>query len=394
MPDFINVISLFDGKSCGQIALERAGVQVGTYYSSEIDKKATFIANKNYPCTIQLGDVLNWKDWDIDWSSIDLLIGGSPCQGFSVAGNGLNFKHEKSKLFFVFLDILEHVKKENPGVVFLLENVKMRKDWADVITDFMGVTPIEINSALVSAQNRRRLYWTNLTGIKQPEDKGIKLKDVLQDSKGLAESIMCEGWHKWWDRNWQTRTAKRYSVLDPEKAICLLARHYANWDGNFVTLDLEKYFSETEEPLVFRARNRKKVYISEDDIKSARTFYETRTELGKAARKQARIEGKGDTTPRGPEHKKYVASVHEKANCVLATRSFLDCVIDNNKILRQLTPIECERLQNVPDNYTSGVSNSARYKMLGNGWTVDVIAHFFEDLEQQIKDRQLVKELL
>ena len=169
----MNVLSLFDGISCGQLALERTGLVVDKYFASEIDKYAIQITQKHFPDTIQLGDVTKWKEWNLP--KIDLLIGGSPCQGFSHAGAGLNFDDPRSKLFFDFVDILHHYKPQ----WFLLENVKMKKEWADIITGYLGVEPIEINSALVSAQNRKRLYWTNIQNVKQPEDKGILLKDIL-----------------------------------------------------------------------------------------------------------------------------------------------------------------------------------------------------------------------
>lgn len=133
------VLSLFDGISCGRIALERAGINVEKYYASEIDKYAIKVSQDNWNDIIQLGDINNWKQWDIDWSKIDLLIGGSPCQGFSFAGKQLNFNDERSKLFFTFVDILNHIKKLNPNVKFLLENVKMKKEWQDIITESLFV---------------------------------------------------------------------------------------------------------------------------------------------------------------------------------------------------------------------------------------------------------------
>lgn len=168
----MNVLSLFDGISCGQVALERAGISVGKYYASEVDKYAISITQKNYPDTIQFGDVTKWREWDIDWSTIDLIQGGSPCQGFSFAGKQLNFDDPRSKLFFVFADILDHARKHNPDVRFLLENVRMKQEYQDVISERLGVKPVMINSALVSAQNRVRLYWTNIGEIEQPEDRG------------------------------------------------------------------------------------------------------------------------------------------------------------------------------------------------------------------------------
>ena len=171
----INVLSLFDGMSCGQIALERAGIAVDNYYASEIDKYAIQITQKNYPGTVQLGNVTSWRDWNLPDN--DLIIGGSPCQGFSFAGKQLNFEDPRSKLFFEFVDVL---KKVNPKY-FLLENVKMKREYQDIISEYLGVEPVEINSSLVSAQNRVRLYWTNIPNVTQPEDKGINLTDILED---------------------------------------------------------------------------------------------------------------------------------------------------------------------------------------------------------------------
>jgi site-specific DNA-cytosine methylase len=167
--------------SCGQIALHRAGIEIDTYYSSEIDKFAIKVTQYNYPNTIQLGDVKELTFDKIDQlEKIDLLIGGSPCQGFSQSGKQLNFDDPRSKLFFEYVRILNYLKKKNPNLLFLLENVKMKKEWEDLITQYIGVKPIEINSALVSAQNRVRLYWTNISGIEQPKDEGINLDDILE----------------------------------------------------------------------------------------------------------------------------------------------------------------------------------------------------------------------
>jgi site-specific DNA-cytosine methylase len=178
----MNVLSLFDGISAGQLALKKANVKVDSYYSSEVDSFAISIANKNFPNTIQLGDVTKWRDWDIDFSKIDLVIGGSPCQGFSFAGKQLNFQDDRSKLFFEYVDILNCIKSSNPNVKFLLENVRMKQEYQDVISKFLNVGPIAINSSLVSAQNRLRYYWSNIENIEQPEDRDLKLKDVLVDN--------------------------------------------------------------------------------------------------------------------------------------------------------------------------------------------------------------------
>lgn len=176
----MNVLSLFDGISCGMIALQRSGIVIDNYYSSEIDNFAISISKMNYPNIKQLGNVIHWKDWEIDWKSIDLLIGGSPCQGFSSSGKELNFDDPRSKLFFEFSNILNHIKTLNPNVKFMLENVKMKKEWADVITKYLGVNYVEINSKYFSAQNRVRYYWCNFD-IPSYTDKGILLKDIVED---------------------------------------------------------------------------------------------------------------------------------------------------------------------------------------------------------------------
>lgn len=177
----MNILSLFDGVSCGQVALNRAGIKYDKYFASEIDKHAIKVTQHNWPDTIQLGDVTKWQEWNIDWSSIGLLLAGSPCQGFSFCGKQLSFDDPRSKLFFVFVDILRHIQSINPEVKFLLENVKMKKESESVISDMVRVEPIEINSALVSAQNRKRLYWTNISNVTQPVDKGILIENVIED---------------------------------------------------------------------------------------------------------------------------------------------------------------------------------------------------------------------
>ena len=202
----MNVLSLFDGISAGRLALQRAGLEVTKYYRSEIDKYASQVAMHHFPNDVQLGDVTKWREWDIDWSSIDLLIGGSPCQGFSFAGkqagtkanlNGveilvtdrqtyLKLKEQgaeflsQSHLFWEYVLILDHIKKHNPNVKFLLENVRMKKELLDMISNALGVKDVVINSSLVSAQNRHRHYWCNWD-VDQPDDKGILLRDIVVD---------------------------------------------------------------------------------------------------------------------------------------------------------------------------------------------------------------------
>jgi DNA (cytosine-5)-methyltransferase 3A len=181
----MNVLSLFDGISCGQIALNRAGIKYDNYFASEIDKHAIKVTQHNYPDTIQIGDVTKVKGEDLP--QIDLCIGGSPCQGFSFLGKQLNFDDPRSKLFFEFVRLLHEVKPR----YFLLENVVMKKEWQDVISNLLGVEPILINSALVSGQNRKRLYWTNIPNVEQPKDKGIKFADILESGYADREKSLC-----------------------------------------------------------------------------------------------------------------------------------------------------------------------------------------------------------
>ena len=173
----MNVLSLFDGMSCGQIALSRAGFKINKYYACEIDKWAIQITQANYPNTQQLGDVT--KVSALDLPSLDLVIGGSPCQGFSFAGKQLNFEDPRSKLFFEFVRLLKEARVKNPNVKFLLENVKMKKEYQDVISEYLGVEPIKVNSNLVSAQDRIRYYWTNIPGFTLPKSKGLTLDDIV-----------------------------------------------------------------------------------------------------------------------------------------------------------------------------------------------------------------------
>ena len=204
----MNVLSLFDGMSCGQIALQKAGIKVDQYYASEIDKYAIKVAKANYPDMIHLGDVTQVMSKSLP--KIDLLIGGSPCQGFSFAGKQLNFDDPRSKLFFEYIRLLNKLKPK----YFLLENVRMKQESQDIITRYMGVDPVEINSSLVSAQNRKRLYWTNIP-FDVPKDKNILLKDILEDG-----------------------------ITDRDKSHCLDANYFKG--GN-----LKSYFEKHRRQLVF-----------------------------------------------------------------------------------------------------------------------------------------------
>ena len=321
----MNVLSLFDGMSCGQIALEKLGIPVKNYFAAEIDKYAIQVAKSNYPDMIHLGDVKNIKtsgthlmdEFDCG-HKIDLLIGGSPCQGFSFAGKQLNFDDPRSQLFFEYVRLLKALKPK----YFLMENVKMKKESMDIITEYLGVEPIEINSNLVSAQNRKRLYWTNIPMNGLPKDKGIMLKDILEPVEQIDDvyyysdksiAYMERGNEKWQQAG--SRRADRYTQTpDTKKAFTITANFHKGVPYN--------YFDDV--------RDKSKCVRS-----GGRNSYDR----------------------------------HEWDS------------VDTNHI-RKLTVTECERLQTVPDGYTCGVSNTQRYKMLGNGWTVDVIKHIFEGLKE------------
>lgn len=189
------VLSLFGGMECGRIALDKMGIVPDKYYSSEIDKHAIAEVSINYPDVVHLGDINNWINWEIPWHDIDLVIGGSPCQGFSLAGKGLAFDDPRSKLFFIYVDILNHIKTMKKIVYgtepwFMLENVKMKSEYLKVIDDFLGVSGVFINSSLVSAQNRQRYYWCNWE-VNEPADTGVVLSDVLEDGYVDRDKAYC-----------------------------------------------------------------------------------------------------------------------------------------------------------------------------------------------------------
>lgn len=389
----MNILSLFDGISCGMVALERAGIKVDKYYSSEVDKYAIAISEKNYKKSIvRLGDVTKWKDWDIDWSSIDLLIGGSPCQGFSFVGKQLNFEDERSKLFFEYVEILKHIKEQNPKVFFLLENVRMKKEYRDVITRFLKVEPILINSSLVSAQDRKRLYWTNIKGVEQPLDRGILLKDIVHEYTDF-KYMLTDRQSEWLKDHGQFQLDKVYSSIDSEKAITMTARQYANWNGNFKFEELNRYIEPFDKTLqiIEKEVEKGKVGYFNTDSQGNRIYYihdKSVTLCGAAGGKGAKtgLYLFGCITPDRVEKRQNGQRFSEGNKFYTLTAQDKHGVLIEGYI-RKLTPIECERLQTLPDGYTEAeikgksVSDNQRYKMLGNGWTVDVIAHIFRYLE-------------
>lgn len=321
----MNILSLFDGISCGRLALQRAGIPVGKYYASEIDKYAIKVAMANFPDTIQLGDVSK-IDFGQFTGKIDLLIGGSPCQDLSISGKRAGLKGERSGLFYKFVEALNVIKPK----YFLLENnVGMPKEAYEEISRLMGCYPVEINSALVSAQNRRRYYWTNIrlkqvllfglphSDIPQPEDKEIMLQDILENR-----------------------------VPYQKKSDCLTASYIG-------------------------------AIFPHDFFRHQRTQVAVPIRIG--------YYGNGGQGQR-------IYSVKAKSVCLNAngggqgakTGLYKIDLLDGDYTIRMLTPLECERLQTLPDNYTDkGISRTQRYRCIGNGWTVDVIAHIFKFIDKE-----------
>ena len=292
----MKVLSLFDGISCGMVALERAGIPVDAYYASEIDKNAIAISQKNYPNIIRLGDVTKWREWDIPWAEIDLLIGGSPCQSLSITQSktrqGLN---GKSKLFFEFVDILNYIKKYSPNVKFLFENVSsMSKESKQAIEECLGVELVYQNSNAFSAQDRGRVYGTNFPFKPVLNPSNILLKDVLENDVDEKYFYNC-----------------KFDFLGFDKTVC--ATLHIN--GHDILKRVNSPFAKCQ----------------------------TLT-----------------TCSGGNTQKK---------------------VLDNGRP-RKLTPLEYERLQTLPDGYTDGFADNHRYNTIGNGWTVDVIAHILKGLKE------------
>lgn len=295
----MNILSLFDGISCGHIALDRAGIKVDNYYAAEIKDIAIKVTQSNYPDTIQLGDVTKIKSEDLP--KIDILIGGSPCQNFSSAN--LNYRDglegEKSSLFYQYLRLLKELKPK----YFLLENVKMKKDQQEAISQFLGVEPIAINSSLVSAQSRPRLYWTNIPNVVAPVDKGIMLNDILDEG---------------------------YSPL--EKSRCLLVS-----DSRPLRTPIKMYHRSTLgfTTLIFKSR---------EHYEQCKDYYDT--------------------------HFRGMA-----AKDIVCTAPIFDGVRYPNKAER-------EKLQTMPEGYCKLLTEKEAADVLGDGWTVDVLAHIFSFIKE------------
>jgi DNA (cytosine-5)-methyltransferase 3A len=472
----INVLSLFDGMSCGQQALERVGIKVNNYFASEIDKFAIQVTMANYPNTIQLGSVLDVDGYKLP--KIDLLMGGSPCQSFSFAGKrkGMSTKCEteiltlehylqlkaegyefegQSYLFWEFMRLLNEVKPK----YFLLENVEMGEKWEKVLSKAIGVNGIHINSALVSAQNRKRIFWTNIgmqpmglfgypeSIIQQPKDKGILLKDILESEVDEKYFLSEKAINKYLK---STANENMLTTDNKDKSGCLIAGYYKTpFDGTYVRdkqftgLDLNAKSRTIRNGGSATATNKHNwdLIVHNTMPRSSTTGKGGTGHLSRSDGKtycldtgntnaveivamRGRTENKGQDWHNSNHIQKLESRNDGKTNSITGvakdnlvrqvkqisnnnksnggTQPYQqDRIYDINGIspalqaqlpkgstmintsrIRRLTPIECERLQTVADNYTAHVSDSQRYRMLGNGWTIDVICHILSYIKQ------------
>jgi DNA (cytosine-5)-methyltransferase 3A len=443
----LNVLSLFDGMSCGQQALERVGIKVNKYFASEIDKFAIQVTMANYPNTIQLGSVLDVDGYKLP--KIDLLIGGSPCQSFSFAGKrkGMSTKCEteiltlehylqlksegyefegQSYLFWEYMRILNEVKPK----YFLLENVEMGEKWEKILSKAIGVNGIHINSALVSAQNRKRIYWTNIgmvpsglfgypeSIIQQPKDKGILLKDILQDNPNAKYYISSK-----MEEHLKSRDSVKIKKGENKSgAITTNGEGKQGNNSTFICQEIEEKYFLSEKTIATITKHGNKIINEKDNPKQSCTIHANYFKMGGRDQQyivhnlmpRSSTTGKGGTGPLSRndgktycldtgntnaveirEVKQINPSLESRGKQPFQQNRVYDIKginpslttlwngsnLINTSRIRKLTPIECERLQTVADNYTAHVSDSQRYKMLGNGWTIDVICHIFKYLK-------------
>lgn len=330
----MKVLSLFDGISSGYISLMRANIKIDRYVSFEINKNSIKVSENNFRNrNIEyFGDINDWEKYNFRENDFDLIIGGSPCQGFSFAGKQLNFNDSRSKLFFIYADIIKKLKPR----YFLLENVCMKKEFQDVITKYLGVEPIVINSNLLSAQNRKRIYWANWN-IKQPSDKNILLKDIIVEN----------------DISFKFESIKKYIIP----------------------------FSNTLKILDSEVLKRKIGYLNKDS--QGNRVYKIHGKSVTLCGNSGGLGSKtglylfGCLTPNRINKRQDGQRFNDgKKSYTLTTQDKHGVLID--RYIRKLLPIECERLQTLPDNYTYGFSDNQRYKMIGNGWTIDIITHILQ----------------
>jgi DNA (cytosine-5)-methyltransferase 3A len=388
--------------SCAQIALRELGIKYNRYYASEIDKFAIRQTQLNFPDTIQVGDIEKWREWDIDWAGIDFIFAGTPCVGFSKAGKGLGFDDPQSRLFWVFVEILNHARKFNPEVLFLFENVKMKIGWVLIISEALGIYPVLINSALVSAQNRECYYWSNIvvkqktifsefiptTNIPQPEYRGILLRDILEDE--VDEKYIIRG-------KTLERIMSENPTINPDKSYCVSQKNnttgYGNpgtmmvvdfsgkkrknqnksscltgagghGAGNHSDMDLIIQLNKSKESGGIEPYQQNRIY----DINGKSPVLMANMSCGSHAILQ-RGHGFNKEYVKESKSPTLTSSDWQNSNHLLSEGT-----------IRRLTPTECARLQTIPEWYKWECSDTQQYKMLGNGWTIKVITHILNYL--------------
>lgn len=374
----MKVLSLFDGISCARVALKKRKIKVDAYYASEIDPYAIEVSKKRFKNIIHLGDVKDVFFYPQDWKKfpkIDLLIGGSPCQDLSIAGKRKGLSGDRSGLFYEYVRIL----KETKPAYFVLENVNsMSNASKDEISKVLGIEPIMVNASLVSAQNRKRLFWIgklNRRGgydkieISQPSDKKIVLRDIVHEFRGEdfdLEKYIIKGNHLKWIRD-EKRLAKKYSALNGDKALTMTARQYKNWNGQYLSVRIGEIKKGGQAGRIYSIDGKSVALSALGGGGGAKTgLYYFILQKGRG-RNPGGIRALDGKTP------------------VLTGSSW----VHNNHLLtngyvRKLTPIECCRLQGLPDNYTQGISESQQYKALGNAFNADVIAHIFSFIFKKV----------
>ncbi len=390
----MNTLSLFNGMSVGRMALEALGI-TGAYYSSEVDKYAIQASNTLYPDTVQLGDVTKWREWDIDWSSIDLVTGGFPCQAWSMAGKQLGDRDERGMLFWTMLDIMKHVKYHNPKAHFMIENVKMKKEFEQYITthteNALGyVHKILINSALVSAQNRNRYYWTSFQ-VEQPEDRGILLKDIIEQG----------GDYTYMSQKFVNRQKGRKCLRDDldGKAANLSAMEYVKngRQGDYIkcgSMIGRKINPETGKRDDYNPNLKAEQRIEvRDDEKTGTITTVQKDNLVVRATVQKNVEhtynGKSPTiTASMGIGGGNVPLMTDKETAEKFKGKYIDK--DDRLQYRKLTPRECMRLQTIPEHHIDAllgdrISNTQFYKMTGNAWTMEVVKHIFNSINKDNK---------
>lgn len=334
-----NVLSIFDGMSCGQIALNRLGIKYDNYFASEINKSAIQVTQHNFPNTIQLGDVNNWKSWNLP--KIDLIFAGSPCQGFSIAGKQLNFNDPRSALFFTFLDILRAYNPKH----YLLENVKMKQEWEDVITECLGQSPVLIDSADFSAQQRKRVYWCTMLPLARWEPCQLTVEDILEPEVDVKYCI------------------------EPQRAVIICENDVKKRKIGYIGTD-------SQGNRIYNIHGKAVTLCGMAGGLGAKTGL-----YAMPCITPERLEKRQNGRRFKPPHSKFYTLTAQDKHGILT---------DN--FIRKLTPLECERLQTVDDNFTKygfdnttqqvvEISDNFRYKLLGNGWTISVVEHILKGLK-------------